>query len=134
MVACSVSKSRSGVDLGGNTTIAGDLTVKGALNVDNKMNFGKCQLHATTDDYGIFRVNGVNWWSCNNGNDAMICYKNLDVTGNLRANNVDILAKITEMETILKNHYDALMVLCEKHGMIDSNTGDGSNVTPTINE
>ena len=204
------------------TAFNNDLTVNGELNVDNKMNFGKCQLHATTDDYSIFRVNGVNWWSCNNGNDAMICYKNLDVTGNcrattydvrerimfsnstvgndyarimfsgsdnageleiaiaddsseeivvrqysyngnaseprfgtigrtlklldtsgntslpgtltvngnLRAKGVDILAKITEMENILKNHYDALMVLCEKHGMIDSNTGDGSNVTP----
>ena len=36
----------------------------------------------------------------------------------------------SETEAILKNHYDALMILCEKHGMVDSNTGDGSNVSP----
>ena len=55
---------------------------------------------------------------------------NLMVKGNLTANNVDILAKITEMETILKNHYDALLLLCEKHGMVDSNTKDGNNISP----
>ena len=64
--------TKSGVDLGGNTTIAGDLTVKGT----------------------------------------------------------NILSKITELENILKNHYDALLILCQKHGMVDSNTSDGSNVTP----
>ena len=68
--------TRSGVDLGGNTTIAGDLTVKGT----------------------------------------------------------NILSKLTEIENILKNHYDALLILCQKHGMVDSNTGDGSNVTPSISE
>ena len=64
--------TKSGVDLGGNTTIAGDLSVKGT----------------------------------------------------------NILSKITELENILKNHYDALLILCQKHGMVDSNTSDGSNVTP----
>ena len=64
--------TRSGVDLGGNTTIAGDLTIKGT----------------------------------------------------------NILTKISEIESILKNHYDALIELCEKHGMVDSNTGDGSNISP----
>ena len=44
------------------------------------------------------------------------------------------LSKITEIENILKNHYDALLILCQKHGMVDSNTGDGSNVTPSISE
>ena len=42
----------------------------------------------------------------------------------------NIKTKINEIETILKNHYDALMLLLEKHDMVDSNTGDGSNVTP----
>ena len=64
--------TRSGVDLGGNTPIAGDLTIKGT----------------------------------------------------------NILTKISEIESILKNHYDALIELCEKHGMVDSNTGDGSNISP----
>ena len=45
-------------------------------------------------------------------------------------NNVGVLAKINELENILKNHYDALLVLCQKHGMVDSNTSDGSNITP----
>ena len=36
----------------------------------------------------------------------------------------------SETEAILKNHYDALMLLLEKHDMVDSNTGDGSNVSP----
>ena len=54
----------------------------------------------------------------------------LSVNGNVIVKGINIISKITEMETILKNHYDALMVLCEKHGMVDSNTGDGSNVSP----
>ena len=54
----------------------------------------------------------------------------LTVNGNVIVKGTNILSKITEMETILKNHYDALMVLCEKNGMVDSNTGDGSNVSP----
>ena len=37
---------------------------------------------------------------------------------------------ITKTDAVLKNHYDVLMMLCEKHGMVDSNTGDGSNVSP----
>ena len=67
--------TRSGVDLGGNTTIAGDLTIKGT----------------------------------------------------------NILTKISEIESILKNHYDALIELCEKHGMVDSNTGDGASISPLPN-
>ena len=31
---------------------------------------------------------------------------------------------------VLKNHYDAILMLCEKHGMVDSNTGDGDKVSP----
>ena len=37
---------------------------------------------------------------------------------------------IAKTDAVLKNHYDALLELCEKHGMVDSNTGDGSNVSP----
>lgn len=48
----------------------------------------------------------------------------------LLVQNVDILAKINELETILQNHYQALKILCEKHEMIDSNANDGSNITP----
>ena len=42
----------------------------------------------------------------------------------------NIKTKINEIETILKNHYDALMLLLEKHDMVDTNNSDGSNVTP----
>ena len=37
---------------------------------------------------------------------------------------------IAKTEAVMKNHYDALLMLCEKHGMIDANTGDGDKVTP----
>ena len=37
---------------------------------------------------------------------------------------------IAKTDAVLKNHYDALIELCEKHGMVDSNTNDGSNITP----
>ena len=66
----------------------------------------------------------------------------------IRENSIDIVsnqAKITAVQAslneyiaktdaILKNHYDALIELCEQHHMIDSNTGDGSVITPSINE
>ena len=42
----------------------------------------------------------------------------------------DLKTKITEMEAVLQNHYDALMLLLDKHDMVDSNPGDGSSVTP----
>ena len=54
----------------------------------------------------------------------------LTVNGNVIVKGTNILSKITELENILKNHYDALLILCQKHGMVDSNTSDGSNVTP----
>ena len=37
---------------------------------------------------------------------------------------------IAKTNAVLKNHYDALLALCEKHGMVDSNTGDGDQITP----
>ena len=44
-------------------------------------------------------------------------------------------AKITEYiaktDAVLKNHYDALVMLCRQHELIDSNTGDGDKITPT---
>ena len=55
---------------------------------------------------------------------------NTEIPGNLTVKGTNILSKITELENILKNHYDALLILCQKHGMVDSNTSDGSNVTP----
>ena len=37
---------------------------------------------------------------------------------------------IAKTDSVLKNHYDALLMLCEKHGMVDSNTTDTPNLTP----
>ena len=37
---------------------------------------------------------------------------------------------VAKTDAVLKNHYDALLMLCEKHGMVDSNTGDGDQVSP----
>ena len=38
---------------------------------------------------------------------------------------------IAKTDAVLKNHYDALLLLCQKHGMVDSNDSDGTNITPT---
>ena len=42
----------------------------------------------------------------------------------------EIDTKIAKINEILANHYQALVELCEKHGMIDSDTNDGTNITP----
>ena len=62
------------------------------------------------------------------GNDSTILDRNHK--NEVIVYDMNITAKMKELETILKNHYDALMLLLEKHDMVDSNTGDGSNVTP----
>ena len=48
---------------------------------------------------------------------------------NLTIQGTDILAKITQMEAILQNHYQALMLLLEKHDMVDTDTTDENNIT-----
>ena len=37
---------------------------------------------------------------------------------------------IAKTDAILKNHYDALLLLCQQHEMVDKNTEDGNNITP----
>jgi hypothetical protein len=37
---------------------------------------------------------------------------------------------IAKTDAVLKNHYDAILLLCQKHGMIDSNENDEENITP----
>jgi hypothetical protein len=63
-------------------------------------------------------------------NDGTTFRKNLTVDGDLSVKGTNILAKITEMENILKNHYNALLMLCEKHGMIDGDGDGASNISP----
>ena len=38
---------------------------------------------------------------------------------------------IAKTDAVLKNHYDALLLLCEKHGMVDGDGDAGNNITPT---
>ncbi len=37
---------------------------------------------------------------------------------------------IAKTDAVLKNHYDAILLLCQKHGMVDSNENDEENITP----
>ena len=37
---------------------------------------------------------------------------------------------IAKTDAVLKNHYDAILLLCQKHGMIDSEPNDGDKVSP----
>ena len=37
---------------------------------------------------------------------------------------------ISKTDAVLKNHYEALLMLCEKHELIDNNTTDGDKITP----
>ena len=67
-----------------------------------------------------------------------------ELTSRVQENSIDIaaesakitglMATVTEYmaktDAVMKNHYDALLALCEKHGMVDSNTGDGDQITP----
>ena len=101
---------------------------------DGVMEVGKyIDLHEYTDanqanhDYSIRIYCEGNTLKCLGSNYTSA---NLNIGGTLTVNNTDILAKINNMDAILKNHYDALLLLCQKHGMVDSNTTDGNNITP----
>ena len=38
---------------------------------------------------------------------------------------------IAKTDAVLKNHYDAILLLCQKHGMVDGEDGDeGNNISP----
>ena len=37
---------------------------------------------------------------------------------------------IAKTDAVLKNHYDAILLLCQKHGMIDGDGDEGNNITP----
>ena len=65
--------------------------------------------------------------------DGMIQTNSVNITDNLgkiNALTASLNEYITKTDAILKNHYDALIELCDKHGMIDSKDDDGSNITP----
>ena len=37
---------------------------------------------------------------------------------------------IAKTDAVLKNHYDAILLLCQKHGMVDGDGDEGNNITP----
>ena len=65
-------------------------------------------------------------------------------SGHITENSVDIASEsakikalqnsfneyIAKTDAVLRNHYEAILELCEKHGMIDSKQDDGDNITP----
>ena len=53
-------------------------------------------------------------------------------TNHTKINSVESIINeyIAKTDAVLKNHYDALLLLCEKHGMIDSNENDNENISP----
>ena len=38
---------------------------------------------------------------------------------------------VAKTDAVLKNHYDAILLLCQKHGMVDGDGDEGNNITPT---
>ena len=40
---------------------------------------------------------------------------------------------IAKTDAVLKNHYDALLLLCQKHGMVDGDGDAGNNISPERN-
>jgi hypothetical protein len=123
-----------------------DLTVNGTIDAkkltSNTMTFesidanaGKCSISGTD----IWKVQKNSWmyiYKILSLSQSLIVdenatvRKNLNVKTSLTLNGWDVETKIKELETILQNHYQALMLLLEKHDMVDTNTGDGSNITP----
>ena len=53
-------------------------------------------------------------------------------TNHTKINSVEsIIAEyIAKTDAVLKNHYDALLLLCEKHGMVDGDGDGASNIHP----
>ena len=49
-------------------------------------------------------------------------------------NGNDINKFITSTNDVLKNHYDALIIILDKLGLKDSNDTDGDKITPTEKE
>ena len=117
------------------TTIDNELTVKGKIITDKRIRLtdgvGKKYVEIVNQDGG--NLNAI-LFSPNNTEEKKITLLSADgntsLPGDLTVKGTNLLSKITELKNILKNHYDALLILCQKHGMVDSNTSDGSNVTP----
>ena len=53
-------------------------------------------------------------------------------TNHTKINSVESIINtyVAKTDAVLKNHYDAILLLCQKHGMIDSEPNDGDKVSP----
>lgn len=53
-------------------------------------------------------------------------------TNHTKINSVESIIHeyIAKTDAVLKNHYDALLLLCEKHGMVDGDGDSGNNISP----
>ena len=112
-----LSHSATLLDANGNTSFPGNLSVGGTL---------------TVSDMNVTEV-------LENHYDALnaVCNATLINITDINTNAAAIATmqtKITQMEAILQNHYQALMLLLEKHDMIDADTNDGANITPVMEE
>ena len=58
--------------------------------------------------------------------NGWLTVSNSTIAGDLTVKGTNILTKISEIESILKNHYDALIELCEKHGMVATEVADST--------
>ena len=65
--------------------------------------------------------------------DARITENTIDIAANL-TKITGLMATMNEYiaktDAVMKNHYDALLLLCQKHGMVDSDGTDGDKVSP----
>ena len=72
--------------------------------------------------------------------DLMITYNEVVIASYNKAsstwifNGNDINKFITSTNEVLKNHYDALLIILDKLGLKDSNDTDGDKITPTEKE
>jgi hypothetical protein len=124
-----------------------DLTVNGTIDA-KKLKSNTMTFESIDENAGKCSISGTDIWKVQK-NSWMYIYKilslsqslivdenatvrkNLNVKTSLTLNGWDVETKIKELENILQNHYQALMLLLEKHDMVDTNTGDGSNITPS---
>ena len=136
----------SKVDNHTHETLDNDLTVNGTIK-SNQLCCDTITFDTINENTGKCSINGSEIWRIQK-NSWMYIYKilslsqsllvdenatvrkNLNVKESLTLNGWDVETKIKEIEAILKNHYDALLTVCEKLGMIDNNTSDGDKITP----
>jgi hypothetical protein len=100
--------------------------------VDKTIRLGNLKLIAADGNSTVVQaVNGMTCCAYSTNDDTVRFASNVWVpTSKLTVGNLNITTKINDIENILKNHYQALLTLCQEHGMVDSNTSDGNKITP----